>query len=49
MGGCVRMATREERANLDLGSGRSCSDGVAKEVSLYHLQELLNPRLEHLF
>lgn len=49
MGGCVRMVTREGRENLDLGSGRSCLYGVAKGVSLYHLQELLNPRLEHLF
>lgn len=30
MGGCVRVATREGRKNLDLGSGRSYSSGAAK-------------------
>lgn len=32
MGGYVRVATREGREDLGLGSGRSCLSGTAKEV-----------------
>lgn len=32
MGGYVRVATREGREDLDLGSGRRCLSGAAKEV-----------------
>lgn len=47
-GWCVRVAARVGREGLDLGCGRGCFLGPAKEVVLVSPLEILNPRLEHL-